>query len=193
MPQDGTRTETSGALIGLIGGVLVITGSLLVWVKVAVNMPGVGSKSYSLSGMDAANGKTTLALGCLAAAVGLAAMLVKGKARLGAGLAIVELAAGGFAAVLGVMFALDLTTNAVDAVIQQSGLDPDKFSEAARKVLNDALAASAGWGLYLVILGGAVAFIGGVLAAVSMRRSMFEPSSSGDSQAQVSLPGEPEE
>lgn len=170
-PNDSASTSGTAAI--LAGGVLIMLGSTLTWARLAMNMPGSGAKSETLSGMNGGDGKMTLALGAIAIAVAIASMLLKGKGGLGVGLAVVSIAAGGFAAILGVMFAIDARTHALDYAIAQAGQKPAEYPGPARTILDQATAVTHGWGLYLVILGGVVVAIGGILAAVDLRARLL--------------------
>lgn len=171
MDPDGS-TKNIGTTAALAGGALILLGSTLDWAKLAMNMPGSGSRRESLSGMSAGDGKITLALGAIVIAVAVASVIVKQKGGLGTALAVVSIAAGGFASILGVMFAIDIRTQALDYAIGQAGLKPADYTAPARQILEQATTVSSGWGLYLVILGGIVAAIGGILATLTLRRGL---------------------
>lgn len=169
------KKTSSGALAVLVGGVLAVVGSLLTWSKVAIAMPGVGEESYSYTGMELDAGKVTLALGALLVAVALVSSFLDRSGRLGTGLALVGLAAGGFAATWGVMFFIDVKERSVDAVgqaaVASQGLGAEVFNDVAKKILMDASAVQAGWGLYLAILGGVAAFLGGLLTLFDLHET----------------------
>jgi hypothetical protein len=170
MSQDDPKTDLAEGGIALAGGVLVVVGSVLNWAKVAVDMAGVGSTKASFSGMDLRDGKATLAIGALVIAAALAGMLVKrGPVRIGP--VIVEIAGGGTAAALGVMTASGINASALDALVKASGQAAGPAAVAAREILAESAAVNAGWGLYLVILGGVVALMGGVVAAIALRNA----------------------
>ncbi|MCJ7832126.1 MAG: Trp biosynthesis-associated membrane protein [Actinobacteria bacterium] len=168
------KRTSSGVVAILVGGALVAVGSLLTWSKVAVAMPGVGKESYTFTGMDLNSGTVTLALGALLVAVSLASLILKRSAGLEMGLALVGLAAGGFAATWGVLFFTDINGRSADAVAQATFPDASgavELSSAAREILMNASDVVSGWGLYLAILGGIIAFIGGLLAIIDVRAS----------------------
>ena len=175
MEPDGSTNR--GTAAASVGGALVVLGSMLTWAKLAMNMPGSGSKTEVLSGMDAGDGKITLALGAIAIAVAVASVVVKRNGGIGTALAVLTIAAGGFASMLGVMFAMDIRTQALDYAITQAGLKPAEYAAPARQILEQATSVSNGWGLYLVILGGVVAAIGGILAAITLRQQLTSASS----------------
>lgn len=170
MERNGSAPGTAAIVIG---GVLVVLGSILTWAKLAMNMPGPGAKAEALSGMGGGDGKITLALGALAIAVAVGSLLVKAKGGLGVGLAVVSLAAGALAAIVGVMFAMDVHTHALDYAISRAGQNPAEYPGPARTILDQATAVTRGWGLYLVILGGVVVVIGGILAAADLRARLL--------------------
>ena len=168
---------SSGTTAVLIGGVLTAVGSLLTWSKVAVAMPGVGEESYTFTGMDMGTGEVTLALGVLLVAVSLATLLLKRQAALEMGLALIGLAAGGFAATWGVLFFTDIEGRSADAVAQATfpgASGAVTLSSAAKEILMNASDVASGWGLYLAILGGIIAFVGGLLAIVDIRAAQRE-------------------
>jgi hypothetical protein len=173
MNEEPTKAARSGTVLALVGGAMLAVGSLLTWANTATAMPGAGEESHAISGMDASTGTITLAAGLLVLAVALVSLFWRRGGGLGLGAAVIELAAGGFGSVLGILYFTDLETNALNTVISESGLDPKNFGEAGMKILADASAVTAGWGLYLVILGGMVAFIGGVLTAIDLRATMM--------------------
>lgn len=171
MVPDGSP-RSRGTTAVLVGGAMIMLGSTLTWAKLAMNMPGAGSKEAVLSGMSAGDGKITLALGAIAIAVAIASVIVGRKGGLGTGLAVVSIAAGGFASILGVTFAMDIRTQALDYAIAQAGQRPADYAAPARQILDQATSVSSGWGLYLVILGGIVTVTGGILAAITLRQGM---------------------
>ena len=172
--EPDSSIRINGTVVALVGGALVMLGSTLTWAKLAMNMPGSGSEKEVLSGMNAGDGKITLALGAIVVAVAIAgaSRLVTRAGGVGTALAVLGIAAGGFASILGVMFAVDLRTHALDHAITEAGLKLTGFAQPARDLLDQATAVSSGWGLYLVILGGLVAAAGGVLAAITLRRRL---------------------
>jgi hypothetical protein len=173
---------SSGTVAVLIGGALTAVGSLLIWSKVAVAMAGVGEESYTFTGMDLDTGKVTLALGVLLVAVSLASLILKRQAGLEMGLALVGLAAGGFAATWGVLFFTDIEGRSADAVAQATfpgASGAVALSDAAKEILMNASDVASGWGLYLAILGGIIAFVGGLMAVADIRAAQRE-SGSGD-------------
>jgi hypothetical protein len=190
LERDGSAKRSSGTAAVLAGGALVVLGSILTWAKLAMNMPGSGARVETLSGLDDGTGKVTLALGAIAVAVAVASLLVNRKGGLGIGLAVVSIAAGGFAAILGVMFAIDVRTHALDYAITQAGQKPAEYPGPARTILDQATAVTHGWGLYLVILGGVVAVIGGILTAIDVRASLLADASLGaDEEIDHSMAG----
>ena len=190
MERDDSASGSGTAAV-LVGGVLIMLGSTLPWAKFAMNMPGAGAAKGTLSGMAAGDGKMALAIGAIAITVAVASVLVKKKGGLGVGLVVVGIAAGGFAAILGVMFAMDVRTHALDYAIAQAGQKPAEYPGPARSILDQATAVTHGWGLYLVILGGVVVVIGGILAAVGLRASLLADASlNADEDENVSVGAE---
>lgn len=169
-PQAANNSKDALVGIGLTvgGGLLVALGTTTGWAKATVAMPGVGTEHYTVSGLDMAQGPVVLGLGiaCVLAGVAFFALRRRPVALVAA---LAGIAAGGLSLVLGIMAAANLEDGAVDAIVAQAGVPLESFNDAAREILTSSMATGAGWGLYLSILGGMVAVLGGVLLVMSYR------------------------
>lgn len=172
------HADTTGRLASLAGGILMAVGSLLTWGKVAVGMPGVGTQETSFKGLDTGDGKILLALAILILAVTLAAFVIRGV--LGVGPVLVSLAGGAFALVLGIINTQNVTPTAVSYLVKQAGFGPQEFNPAARDVLEAATNATVGIGLYLAVVGGVVALLGGLLDVGRIRGAISRRGAPGE-------------
>lgn len=182
---------SSAALAILAGGLLATAGSLLTWSKIATAMPAVDQESYVFTGMELDAGEVTLALGVLLIAIAIVSMFLGKSARLGAGLALVGLAAGGFAATWGVMFFTTMKERSVEAVgqaaVASQGLGSEFFNDVAKRIIMDTSAVRAGWGLYLTILGGIAAFLGGAMTLFELRAAQDVESDDGSAADAIAI------
>jgi hypothetical protein len=171
--SDGTDNKRSmGAIVGIVGGVALVLGSLLTWGTGSLNVQALatavgldpatvsavlGDVSRSVSGIDVTGGKWALAMGIVAIVLGVVAFLRVSPRVVGIGLIVAGLIGGGWA--------LYDTTQA-DVVKEQAIEDvaPQLGSvEGASAVLGQYIDTSFGPGIWISILGGLVAIGGGIV------------------------------
>ena len=166
--SDAKRSVNPGVALALAGGALTILGVFLPWGKAAVSMAGPGVRTYDAAGMDVSNGTIVLGLGIVVVLAGAAAAVLAGR-RSAVLLALAAAAGGALAAILGFMTFGGLEEAMLDPIIEGAGFPAGEVTDLARSILQEAMTASAGWGLYLSILGGLVAVAGGVLLVLAAR------------------------
>jgi hypothetical protein len=201
MDSSGTDNKRSmGAIVGIVGGVALVLGSLLTWGTGSLNVQALatavgldpatvsavlGDVSRSVSGMDVTGGKWALAMGIVAIVLGVVAFLRVSPRVVGIGLIVAGLIGGGWA--------LYFTTQA-DVVKEQAIEDvaPQLGSvEGASAVLGQYIDTSFGPGIWIAILGGLIA-IGGGIVLLTAGGSMTEtPSRTGAAAGSGFTPTEP--
>jgi hypothetical protein len=177
--QSGTSSKPSpspAAIVGIIGGALLVLGSFLTWATASVDLDALakalgvdpallqgaatGTKSFSVGGMDSgADGTFTLIAGIVAVAVAVVLILKADlKKPMGAVLVVAGLIGGGVA-LYDLSKVNDVKQEAIDAAggsLAAAGIDTG--------VLDDVFDVSAGIGIWVCIAGGLVAIIGGGMA-----------------------------
>lgn len=157
MEGEGKSTSTA-AIIAVIGGVLVAAGSLLAWAKVSINLAGL-NESETVKGIDGSDGKLTVALGVVIvvlAALALGKRATKTASRVITGCAVI-------ATGIGAWDWTDIKSKG-DDIVHQAATAAGGNAEVI-KMLEDGIKVSTSIGLYLVVLGGIIAIIGGVMLA----------------------------
>jgi hypothetical protein len=190
--QSGTSSKTSpspAAIVGIVGGALLVIGSFLTWATASVNLDALaqalgvdpsllqgvptGSQSFSVGGLDnGADGTFTLIAGIVAVVVAVV-LIVKAdlKKPMGAVLVLAGLIGGGVA-LYDLSKVNDVKQEAIDAAggsLAAAGIDTG--------VLDEVFDVSAGIGIWVCIAGGVVAIIGGAMALAA--RSTASPAMAG--------------
>ena len=175
MQQSAKARRMLPAGLTVLGGLVLVVGSLLPWVTFQVAYRGFAF-SRSSSGLDTSAGRIALGVGILAVAGGAAMTMVRNPAG-GRGLAVAALALGIVAAALA---AHDISTKdrAVNAVLQ------DRLSRALGRPLTiqqielveriAGVEVSLGMGIYLALGGGLLTVAGG-FAMLAVRQDDAPP------------------
>lgn len=163
-PAHGGAPADSGqskkfAIIGIVGAVLALVGSLPNWV-----VGSSGGETGGFKGMDG-DGVITLILSIVAALALVGAMVTK-KAALYLGGAILSLVTVVFA----VINMVDPARLVAQKLESEGGVSADVAEKAAEQAVK-AYDISAGPGLYMVLIGAALTIVFGVLGFMKSRNS----------------------
>jgi hypothetical protein len=164
---EGSTRAPVGAILAMVGGVLLAVGSFLAWAEVSG-----GGTSVTAKGIDGSDGYITLAAGAVALLVGIA--MTRQARRM---LAVLVILAGIVGGGIGLYDALTAKDSVLDAAAEELAPTFGASAEEVRVALDQAidagqLSVSISIGLYVVIAGGVVALIGGI---VGLRGSAAEP------------------
>jgi hypothetical protein len=180
--------RTTGAIIGIFGGVVLVLGSLLTWGTGSLNVQAlasavgldptavsaaVGDVSRSLSGIDVTGGKWALAMGIVAIVLGVLGLMRISTKAVAIGLIVAGLVGGGWA--------LYDTTQA-DAVKEQAieGAVPQLgANEGASALIGQYIDTSFGPGIWIAVVGGLIAIVGGVMVLVAGDEEVTAPTAAG--------------
>jgi hypothetical protein len=159
MQSSASRGTPIGAVIAIVGGVLLAVGSFLSWAEVSG-----GGVSVTAKGTDGSDGYVTLIAGLVAVAAGIAMMRMGRRA-----LAVLAILAGLVGGGLGLYDALTAEDSVLDAAAEEIAPQFGATAEEVRVLLDDAIDAgqldiSIAFGLFIVIGGGALAVVGGVMS-----------------------------
>jgi hypothetical protein len=159
-----TPTTPIGPVLAIVGGVLLAIGSFLTWAEVSG-----GGQSESVSGTEGSDGWITLVAGVLVVAAGVAAFKAVRRP-----LAMLIIATGLVGAGVGLYDALTAKENVISEVAEQSAAATGASVAEVRAVLDQLIDSgqigiSIGIGLYVVIVGGVLAVVGGALQLSSTR------------------------
>ena len=160
------RRAPIGAVLLLIGGALGAIGSFLTWADVRV-----ADVSASAKGVDGSDGYITIVAGLIAIVAGIAALRAPKRA-----IAVLGIVAGLVLMGVGIYDAATAEDNVLDSVAEEIAPTLGTPVEQVRDILQQQadsgqLDISIAIGLYAVIAGGALALIGGVIAAVAPKRA----------------------
>lgn len=177
--SETNRPTHLGGVLALIGGGLLVVGSFLDWAEVS----GTGT-SVTASGTEGTDGWITLVAGALALVAGLT--LVRGAGK--RAVAILAIVAGLVGGGVGLYDALTAKDSVLDSAAEELARGYGGSVEQMRALLDAAIDAgelgvTIAIGLYLVIVGGAIAIIGG---GIALRRASAAP-------AMPTVPGTPVE
>lgn len=177
--RPATKASPLPMILAIVGGALLFLGSFLTWATATIDLTkfatalgvdpsllqgAVPNNSFSASGTSANDGIITLIAGLVV--IVLAAVLFL-KAHMGKIAGWLIIVAGVIGAAVPLYDILTLNNRKEDALgnaastLQGAGIDPG--------VMNDVLKVSAGIGIWICILGGLIAIIGGVM--VLMRKA----------------------
>lgn len=159
----GVSSGLAGSLVGL-GGLLTALGSVLTWVNAEIDLSSTGGpiRTETVGGLETDDGKIAIGLGVALVVFGVAIAALRsrtGRRILG----VLSLLVGAVAVVLGVVDLATLEDEGIrslaEDVVAQTGITTEQAETELRRIVS----LSGGIGLYLVVLGGAAAFLGGVL------------------------------
>jgi hypothetical protein len=186
MGGSGMDNKTSmGAIVGIVGGVALVVGSLLTWGTGSLNVQAlasaagldpaavtaaVGDVSRSVSGIDVTGGKWALAMGIVAIVLGIVAFLRVSPRVVGIGLIVAGLIGGGWA-LYDTTQADVVKERAIEEAVPRLG-----SVEGASAVIGQYIDTSFGAGIWISIVGGLIA-IGGGIVLLTAGGSMTETSS----------------
>jgi hypothetical protein len=186
MGGSGMDNKTSmGAIVGIVGGVALVLGSLLTWGTGSLNVQAlasaagldpaavtaaVGDVSRSVSGIDVTGGKWALAMGIVAIVLGIVAFLRVSPRVVGIGLIVAGLIGGGWA-LYDTTQADVVKERAIEEAVPRLG-----SVEGASAVIGQYIDTSFGAGIWISIVGGLIA-IGGGIVLLTAGGSMTETSS----------------
>ena len=172
-----TLTPVAG-ILGVVGGALLVLGSLLTWAEVTG-----GGTSVTAKGVDGSDGYITLVAGLVAVVAGI--MMARGTGRV---LAVLVILAGIVGGGIGLYDALTAKDSVIDEEAEELAPTFGASAQQVRTVLDQAiyagqLSVSISIGLYVVIGGGVVALAGGILGL----RGSSEPALPGQTAAPATL------
>jgi hypothetical protein len=182
MQEQGPQTPASrpiepGGVVVALGGLIAVVSSLLAWVKIQADFTqfGSGIQQRSFSGLDSSDGQIVLGVGIALIVAGVLTWVVKGSgARLG--LAVFSVIGGLIAGAIGLYDALTAESQVSDQVSQTLATSAGVSVAEARRVYQQLLdggflEVSVSIGLWLAVVGGAVAFAGGLVLLWSRRKA----------------------
>jgi hypothetical protein len=168
MGKTGTGRTPIGAILAIVGGVLIAVGSFFAWASVTAEGTTVIPK-----GIDGADGYITLCAGIVALTVGV--LMLRQAGRTLAILAILAIMAGligGSVAVYDAITAEDsVRAELAEEVASSIGVSPEQARDVLDQLVDSGqvqLDVSIGIGIYVVIAGGVLSLASGI---VSMRGS----------------------
>ena len=184
--QQETQTSkpSAGAIVAIVGGVMLAIGSFLTWATVSVDttallnkladtlgvsadqLQGVPTDSFSqsVSGWDGSDGKITLVVALI---IIIAAILMFAMPRIRKAMGVVVILAGlvgGGVAVYDATRVKDVANDAESAAASAAGSGLEQLGLSAGEIFDGVFDVTAGVGLWVCIAGGVVALVGGVLA-----------------------------
>jgi hypothetical protein len=173
MDSDAMDNKRSmGAIVGIVGGVALVLGSLLTWGTGTLNVQAlasaagldpaavsaaIGDVSRSVSGIDVTGGKWALAMGIVAIVLGVVALMKVSPRVVGVGLIVAGLIGGGWA-LYDTTQADVVKEQAIEEAVPRLG-----SVEGASAVIGQYIDTSFGPGIWISLVGGLVAIGGGIV------------------------------
>ena len=185
MQQDTqTSKPSAGAIVAIVGGIMLAIGSFLTWATVSVDttallnkladtlgvsadqLQGVPTDSFSqsVSGWDGSDGKITLVVALI---IIIAAILMFAMPRIRKAMGVIVILAGlvgGGVAVYDATRVKDVANDAETAAASAAGSGLEQLGLSAGEIFDGVFDVTAGIGLWVCIAGGVIALVGGVLA-----------------------------
>ena len=185
MQQDTqTSKPSAGAIVAIVGGIMLAIGSFLTWATVSVDttallnkladtlgvsadqLQGVPTDSFSqsVSGWDGSDGKITLVVALI---IIIAAILMFAMPRIRKAMGVIVILAGlvgGGVAVYDANRVKDVANDAETAAASAAGSGLEQLGLSAGEIFDGVFDVTAGIGLWVCIAGGVIALVGGVLA-----------------------------
>lgn len=210
MQQDTqTSKPSAGAIVAIVGGVMLAIGSFLTWATVSVDttallnkladtlgvsadqLQGVPTDSFSqsVSGWDGSDGKITLVVAII---IIIAAILMFAMPRIRKAMGVIVILAGlvgGGVAVYDATRVKDVANDAETAAASAAGSGLEQLGLSAGEIFDGVFDVAAGVGLWVCIAGGVVALVGGVLAL--RERQEASPAAMGATTATTSTTAPP--
>jgi len=154
------RSSPIAAILGLVGGGIMIVGSFLAWAEVSG-----GGTSVTAKGTDGNDGWITVAAGGVLVLVGIA-WLVRGAGK--KALAVLAILAGLVGGGVGLYDAVTAKDSTLDGAAEELAVQFGQPVSDVRALLDQAIDAgqisiSLSIGIYLVIAGGAIGIVGGIV------------------------------
>ena len=184
--QQETQTSkpSAGAIVAIVGGIMLAIGSFLTWATVSVDTTALINKlaetlglppeqlqglpadsfSSSVSGWDGSDGKITLVVGVI---IIVAAIVIFARPRLRVAMGAVVIVAGlvgGGVAAYDASRVKDVANDAEAAAVAAAGSELEGSGLSVGDIFEGAFDVTAGVGLWVCIAGGVIALVGGVLA-----------------------------
>jgi hypothetical protein len=162
---NGTARPVGTARAGFVtmaGGILMILGTLLPFLSVSAGASGLPTES--VSGLDTPDGKLFLGVGVAIAVFGLVILLTRGVVPKFMG--VLAVLAGGFMLVAGIIDLAGLGDEGLRSLAEAAAEEtPGVTAEQILQILRQVgVSVNAGIGLYVVLVGSAIAVIGGLWA-----------------------------
>jgi len=210
MQQDTqTSKPSAGAIVAIVGGVMLAIGSFLTWATVSVDttallnkladtlgvsadqLQGVPTDSFSqsVSGWDGSDGKITLVVALI---IIIAAILMFAMPRIRKAMGVIVILAGlvgGGVAVYDATRVKDVANDAETAAASAAGSGLEQLGLSAGEIFDGVFDVTAGIGLWVCIAGGVIALVGGVLAL--RERPEASPAAMGATTATTSTTAPP--
>jgi len=210
MQQDTqTSKPSAGAIVAIVGGIMLAIGSFLTWATVSVDttallnkladtlgvsadqLQGVPTDSFSqsVSGWDGSDGKITLVVALI---IIIAAILMFAMPRIRKAMGVIVILAGlvgGGVAVYDATRVKDVANDAETAAASAAGSGLEQLGLSAGEIFDGVFDVTAGIGLWVCIAGGVIALVGGVLAL--RERPEASPAAMGATTATTSTTAPP--
>jgi len=192
-----SRIRVVGAVLGLVGGALIVLGVLAPWVRSQGASVGAIAVPGDIRGVDLSLGLLAAVAGAVAVILALVVLLTlrRGARLLGTGLIIVSLAAGA----LVLVHVADPDQSFIDFAIAQAneaGESTEGVDESLHQLINSStLEVELGWGFWLTAGGAVLALVGGCLVLLTGSRPVAtRPAMRLDepARAEPGLPAQPQ-
>lgn len=175
------KANRTGGVLAIVAGAVALVASLLVWVKIRLNLSqfGLGVVERSFAGKSSSDGKIVLGIGIVLIVIGLLTWMAKGR-RAGIGLGVLAVLGGLVAGGFGLYDALTAKSQVIDkfldaaanALAKSAGVSATQARAVYQQLVDQGLInVSVQIGLWLTVVAGALGVIGGLVHIVGGSKS----------------------
>jgi hypothetical protein len=164
------RRSPVGAILAIVGGLVLVASALLPWSEITSDLPAElgAASSQTFKGTDYVFGYVVLAFGILAAGAG-GVLLSRASSKGRRAAAVLAIVLGSAALAIGILEMLAIADATIgqlaDEIAKVSGQSPSTIEPQLKEVFE----VKAAFGVYVVLAGGLLVFVGGVLGTRGSR------------------------
>jgi Tryptophan-associated transmembrane protein (Trp_oprn_chp) len=164
MGSESTRPAARAAFVTMAGGILMVLGALLTFVRVTTTIPGVPAESFT--GLETDDGKILLAVGIIVALFGVAILLTRGVVPKVMG--VLAALAGALVVLRGIVLLTQFDEEGLREVAEAAAAETGATADQILQLFEQfGVTLHPGIGLYIALAGGVIAVIGGVWAIIT--------------------------
>ncbi len=164
------RRSPVGAILAIVGGLVLVASSLLPWSKITSDLPAElgAASSQTFKGTDYVFGYVVLAFGILAAGAG-GILLSRASSKGRRAAAVLTIVLGAAALAIGILETLAIADATISQLADEIAKVSGQSASTIEPQLKEVFDVKAAFGVYAILAGGLLVFIGGVLGTRGSR------------------------